>query len=838
MALSRARSTVIVTSLVALACMVLAWRVDAWYGRLLHERERAELTVSTESAARTIEQEVGRRLALLTGLRAFVESYDGDRARLDREFPVFASGLLTGLSGVRALQLVHGGRIVDTWPLAGNEPALGLDLLSHPDPRVGEDVRRALRTRTLTITGPLPLVQGGVGLLARQATGLPAGTYPELANIILDVDTVLADAGIQVHLPSPAFALRDRGGELVAGAAAALPTPVEVDVRLADGRWTLESIPAGGWGASTMRERRLLRVSAAVIALLLIGVAALLAGRQARLADAVLARTRALQAANHDLQRESEERQAALLTLHERAEELRVALAAGHMGLWAWDIASGRVHWNEGVAELFGIPAESVPTTYDAYRALFAPEDRALLEERIRATLEHGTPYHIQHRVVLPDGTERWLYATAELQGTEAAGDRRLLGVIMDVTTRTRLEEQLRQAQKMDAVGTLAGGIAHDFNNLLTAILGFARLAHDSLDAPADSAAVHAAVRDDLAELISAGDRAALLTAQLLAFSRRQVVQTVAVNVDDVITEIERLLTRLLDARITLHATPSRDPVVVRADRGQLSQVLLNLVVNARDAMPDGGTIVVSTAAHQVHPGDPLVHAGLAPGAWVELRVRDEGVGMPPDVQARIFEPFFTTKPPGQGTGLGLSTAYGIVSNAGGRIVVESRTGGGTTMRVFWPALPGPVATVTPAHVPRVSTHGGETILVAEDEPGVRRLVREILERHGHVVLEAADGNDALRLLEEHGDPRIPAPIALVISDVVMPEMDGLELAGRMRERWPAVPVLLMSGYPASIAGTPDPDAPILAKPFTPGDLLTRVRALLDDAPVADSAVA
>ncbi len=843
------RSTTLVLLLVAIACTGLGWATDAWYGRLLRERERGTVAVHAENSARTLEQEVGRRIALLTGWRAFAESYNGDRARLHEDLPVFASGLVTGLSGVRALQFVHDGRIGAVWPVRGNEAAAGLDLYSHADPRVSADVRRAMRERVLTITGPVNLVQGGSGLLVRQATTLRVGAYPELATIILDVNTLLADAGLSGTDGQFSFAVRDRSGVLVAGSPQPLIDPVLVAVHLDDGDWTLERAPAQGWGLASQEERRLLRASAALISLLLLGLASVLAGRQARLSHAVLERTRALQAANHDLALEVDERQAAVRTLRDRAEQLRLALAAGRMGVWGWDLETGRLQWNEGVADLFGLPVDEAPSSLHAFLDLLSAEDRVVVKECIRATLEHGAPLSVEHRVLTPDGVERFVYSTAELQVDAASGKRRLLGVIMDVTTRTRLEAQLRQAQKMEAVGTLAGGIAHDFNNLLTAILGFARLAHESLDAAPGSLSggTVKCVREDLVELIRAGDRAALLTAQLLAFSRQQVVQSIPVDVNVVVEELERMLARLLDERIRLRAIASASSVVVRGDPGQLSQVLLNLVVNARDALAGVGAITVTTLRHAVENGRDLalVEAGLSDGEWVELRVSDNGAGMSTDVQSRMFEPFFTTKPAGQGTGLGLSTVYGIVSTVGGRILVDSREGEGTTIRVFWPALVGHTATEHVTRDDTPGTRGGETILVVEDEPGVRRLVSEILSRYGYAVHVAENGRAALRLLSEHGvatdAARIAGAISLVITDVVMPEMGGLELAEELSARYPDVPVLLMSGYPAAGVDDLSPilknvEAPIMTKPFAPRDLLDHGRTLLDAEPASVTA--
>ncbi|HMS04002.1 MAG TPA: ATP-binding protein, partial [Gemmatimonadaceae bacterium] len=556
----------------------------------------------------------------------------------------------------------------------------------HPNPVVAADVRRALASRALVITGPIPILQGGTGLLVRLAVGGPPGRYPELVNIILDLPPLLEDAGLGAASVTRVFQLRDRDGRVVAGVAEDLPDPERVAVNTGDGEGELALVPTAGWGATFARERRLVRIAEAVIVLLVVGVAGLLADRQRRLQRAVLERTLALRTANADLEREVAERRAAEQALAMRAAELRVALGTGQMGVWAWDVTSGYIAWSEGTAALFG--GVTPPDSYEALLALLDPDDRASLHDAVRAALEHGEAFRVQYRVHLEGSSETWLYATAELQRDDAGNPRRLLGVVMDVTSRVMLERQLRQAQKMEAVGTLAGGIAHDFNNLLTAILGFARLADESLaDAtatptPRDASVLRDttdAVRADLGELVRAAERASLLTAQLLAFSRQQVVRPTILDVNAIVIDLQTLLGRLLDERITLQVDLSPDALGVRADAGQLSQVLLNLVLNARDAIAAHGRITIGTRRL---PADR--REGLLPdhdGPIVEIRVQDDGAGMSAEVRDRIFEPFFTTKVPGKGTGLGLSTAWGIVTQAGGVIHVESAPGEGTCMR-------------------------------------------------------------------------------------------------------------------------------------------------------------
>jgi PAS domain S-box-containing protein len=393
--------------------------------------------------------------------------------------------------------------------------------------------------------------------------------------------------------------------------------------------------------------------------------------------------------------------------------------------------------------------------------------------------------------------------------------DGSVLGMGQDVTERRRLESALRQSQKMEAIGRLAGGVAHDFNNLLQVITANTLFARERL--PEESP-----VQSDLAEIDTAADRAAALTRQLLAFSRRQVLNPARLNVNRVVTTVERMLRRLIGADVTLVTDLQPDLSLVYADAGQLEQVLMNLAVNARDAMPEGGTLAIETQEVRVDAADA---AGLAPGAYVALRVRDTGVGMDEATQAQMFEPFFTTKEAGRGTGLGLATVYGIVAQSGGQVLVESEPGAGSTFTVLLPNVDGSVDAAASRPAER-TPRGGETILVVEDEAAVRDAVRRMLQRGGYTVLEARHGVDALQLL---ADPAVQ--VDLVLSDVVMPEMGASALLARLDERNAPVKLLLMSGYSAEAVARQSGithDFAVLTKPFTSDELLRRVRALLD----------
>jgi nitrogen-specific signal transduction histidine kinase/ActR/RegA family two-component response regulator len=386
------------------------------------------------------------------------------------------------------------------------------------------------------------------------------------------------------------------------------------------------------------------------------------------------------------------------------------------------------------------------------------------------------------------------------------------------------LEAQLRQAQKMEAIGRLAGGIAHDFNNLLVVISGYSDLLLTSLDA-GDPVS-----KEDVEQILHAGERAATLTRQLLAFSRKQVLQPQILNLNSVMTNIETMLQRLIgeDIRLDILLAPNLAPVT--ADPGQVEQIIVNLAVNARDAMPRGGQLTLATANVELDQEYARHHVGVQAGRYVLLRVSDTGTGMDADTQARIFEPFFTTKPQGKGTGLGLATVFGIVQQSGGHIAVVSAVGQGTSFTIYLPQATQPLDESTPFWLPAHSAlRGAETILVVEDDPGVRGATRRFLEGYGYTVLEASHGQEALRIFQAHHEP-----IDLLIADVVMPGMSGRELGERVASLRPALPVLYVSGYTDSAIirhGLAEATITLLQKPFTAEALAHKVRELLDRKP-------
>ena len=442
---------------------------------------------------------------------------------------------------------------------------------------------------------------------------------------------------------------------------------------------------------------------------------------------------------------------------------------------------------------------------------------RAMLEKKLSGVSE-PTTYEVE--LTRKDGDRITLEVNSRLvlrDGAPVAVE----GIARDITERRRLEADFQQAQKMEGIGRLAGGIAHDFNNLLTAILGqaeLAKLAIDDGDQP----------RSELDQIVGSAKRAADLTRQLLMFARKEVTRPEPVSLNELVLDIDKLLRRLIGEDVALMTMPAPGLGLCLVDRGQMEQVLVNLAVNARDAMPHGGRLTIETANVTLDEAYARQRADVAPGAHVMLAVSDSGSGITPDVLAHIFEPFFTTKEAGKGTGLGLATCYGIVRQNHGHIAVYSEAGRGSTFRVYLPRVEGIAGRAAPVRTPPDAMPAGtETLVLAEDEPRVRGLVATTLRRVGYTVLEASNGREALALARAHA-----GPIHLLVTDLVMPKMSGQALAEEMRQLFPGLPVLLVSGYTedaALRAGELGQGVAFLPKPFSALELARRVRASLDE---------
>ncbi|MBO9622205.1 MAG: PAS domain-containing protein [Sphingomonas sp.] len=531
------------------------------------------------------------------------------------------------------------------------------------------------------------------------------------------------------------------------------------------------------------------------------------------------------------------ERAAALAGLRESEAKFRAIANSIDQMVWSTLPDGHHDYYNDRWYEFTGVPYGS--TDGDRWQDIFHPEDRVRATSLWRHCLATGETYHIEYRLRHHSGEYRWVLGRAQPVRDRAGGISRWFGTCTDiqdivdareVLARSReeleaavrerteqlmtTEEQLRQAQKMEAVGQLTGGIAHDFNNMLAVVIGALDLLERRI----------AQGRTDVDRYVTAArdgaTRAAALTQRLLAFSRQQPLAPLPVDANAMIEGMIELLVRTLGEAVTVETRLRAGLWIVMADPNQLENAVLNLSVNARDAMPDGGTLVIESANRVVAP-DRARALGIEPGDYVELTVSDSGSGMSPEVAARAFDPFFTTKGVGQGTGLGLSQVFGFVRQSGGTVRIDTAAGRGTTVRLYLPARHDavPAATAAPAGAEVPRAHPGETVLVVEDEERVRAFSIEALRELGYAVADARDGREALRMIDRGQQ------VSLLFTDVVMPEMTGHELAKQARARLPELKVLLTSGYSPEVAGT---EEAILTKPFSLEDLAQRVRATLD----------
>ncbi len=503
-----------------------------------------------------------------------------------------------------------------------------------------------------------------------------------------------------------------------------------------------------------------------------------------------------------------------------RSEEQYRMLAENTLDcIWAMDLELHFTYVNRAVEMVFGYSQREFIGTHLSEHC--DPEVFAEMVEVIEREMEgstDGTGVTFETRLHNKEGEDVLVEVKGRVVRDEHGEPLSLQGVTRDISERRRVEEQLRQAQKMEAVGQLAGGIAHDFNNIITGIQGYAEFVFDGL--PEDSPA-----REDLQQVQDLAHRAADLTHQLLAFSRRQTLVKEHLSLNDVINDTARILERLLEEHIELELCLAEDLWTVQADRGQMQQVLMNLAVNARDAMPEGGRLVVESA--NVSPDETYLelHYDIEPGDYVLLSVSDTGVGMDRHTRERVFEPFFTTKEGEKGTGLGLATVYGIIKQHGGSIGLYSEPGEGSTFRIYLPrSTEGPIPAAQRHTEPTVTT-GTESILLVEDEDSVRAVAARLLEEMGYRVICAENAERTRALLREHG-----TEVALLISDVVLPDANGFSLCEELRERQPGLRVLYMSGYTDSavLSTEDDPHAAFIQKPFGKEELGAKVRQVLD----------
>jgi PAS domain S-box-containing protein len=921
----------------ALAAAVLAgvvfgagwWQVGRWQEERQLQELRGAVSLRLFSRSQALASAVLRRLTLLDGFHAFVEVQLG-LGQLERTFPQYAAHLQEAVPGVRNLGVAHGSTYILVSPVQGNEKILGYDPLADTRPEVRDDARRMLEGNGAVMSGPLDLVQGGVGLIVRRAVRHEGRLWGFVA-VVADIDPIVGEAGLDRPPPDLAVAVRVKGQRPFVGSADTFGGDSVVrDVDLTFDKWEIAGRPVGGWRLRIAEARRLWTAAGLVLSLIPTTLVFVLTWRQ---------RVRA--AYHQETERLVKERTAALARTTVIVENSPVVLVRWQPGEgWPVEYVSDNI-------TQFGYKADDFHSGRLRWGDILTPEDRLRMQEETTKSREEGAQHTRQeYRIVTADGRVRWMEdrtsvvdlgdgrprhqgividITERKQREEAQreAEHRLRGILdrvqlvavmldargrvtfcntfllsltgwtreeivgrdwfdlfvpaadrpgdrlrfeeglaagafdvsvespiitrdgkvrqmawdsavirdtsgtaigaasfgRDMTDQRELENQYRQSQKMEAVGQLAGGIAHDFNNLLQVIAGYTNIVLEDLPSGAP-------LYSEIAEVKRASDRATSLVRQLLAFSRRQKMERRQVQPNDTVGNVLTMLHRVIGEHIELDFRPGDGLPAVHADPGQFEQVMLNLCVNARDAMPGGGRITISTSVEQVGEAFCEEHPWARAGEFVVVEVSDTGPGIPAEILDHIFEPFFTTKEVGKGTGLGLATVYGIVKQHDGMIDVATRPEGGTAFRIYLPASRETPRAEDPPGAATLARLGHETILLAEDEELVRNLALRVLEQGGYRVLVAKDGAEAIALVESRG-----AEIDLALLDVVMPKANGPQVRARIRDIQPGMAVLFCSGYSRQML--PEDVVPenenieLLVKPYAPRALLDRVRTTL-----------
>jgi PAS domain S-box-containing protein len=521
------------------------------------------------------------------------------------------------------------------------------------------------------------------------------------------------------------------------------------------------------------------------------------------------------------------ERKRSVEDLVRSEQRLKNAQRVAGMGNWGLDVTSGKLVWSDEIFRIFEIDPDRFAASYDSFLDIIHPDDREAVNRAYTESLRNRVPYEISHRLLMADGRVKFVLEKCETYFDQDGNPLRSIGTVQDVTRAKRTEEekdllesQLQQAQKLESVGRLAGGVAHDFNNMLTIINGYSQLG--VMDSDSDSP-----LRSYFEEISRTSDRSADLTRQLLAFARKQAVVPRELNLNETVHGMLKMLHRLIGESIRLAWQPAPDLWQVKADPSQIDQILANLCVNARDAITDIGTITIETANRIIDGKYVQAHADIQSGQYVAISVSDTGCGIDKDVLPHIFEPFFTTKKVGEGTGLGLATVYGIAKQNNGFVNVYSEPGMGTTFTIYLPRHTGDSPQIHAESTCDQLPTGCETVLLVEDESAILTLTATMLEKHGYTVLMTDSPFEAIQMGRDHVDR-----INLLITDVIMPEMNGRDLSLQLQQRDPAIKCLFMSGYTADIIaqhGVLEDGVFFIQKPFTVSGLMRKVREVLDD---------
>lgn len=526
-----------------------------------------------------------------------------------------------------------------------------------------------------------------------------------------------------------------------------------------------------------------------------------------------------------EMENEVSERKKAIDALQRSQELLQATQTLSKLGGWEYDLDTQETYWTDEMYRLHDLDKDCAPEEL-AYLSLagYPDESKALLQQYIEDLATNGNPYNLETWYTTKGGRKIFIRTSAEAKW-EDGRIRRIMGTFQDITESKEAEirqhelmEQLRQAQKLDSIGQLAGGVAHDFNNILTVILGYSEEIMNNLHDQDP-------LRQDIQEIINAGQRASSLTRQLLTFSRKQVIKPELINLNDTITNLSKMLMRLIGEDVDFILNLGEDVPSIMADIGQIEQVIMNLVINAREAMQMGGRLTISTFKYEAEPEFRKHHRMIAGNSFAVLKVEDTGCGMDKSTLEHIYEPFFTTKAKGHGTGLGLPTVYGIVRQASGHINVDSAPGKGATFVIMLPATNDELQTEQKPEVQIIPEGNKELVLIVEDDPSISDLSGKMIQKMGYRVMLAESADKAIVMIEDEG-----LRPELVISDVVMPGLSGLELAAIIRYKHPEMKVILMSGYTEQVImkhGEMDPNIPFLHKPFTRQELQDRITQVM-----------
>jgi two-component system, cell cycle sensor histidine kinase and response regulator CckA len=514
-------------------------------------------------------------------------------------------------------------------------------------------------------------------------------------------------------------------------------------------------------------------------------------------------------------------RRATEKALADMQQRMEFALDAAEVGIWEWDMRAGTLVWSALTERLHGFETGAFHGTFDEALACTHADDRQRMRDAAARVHPSDPHFRVEYRVLHPDGSLHWIAGVGQIAHDEHGGSVRASGVCYDITARRSLEDQLRQAQRLESIGGLAAGVAHDFNNLLSIILGYSEILMERHDGVAD-------IVSDLSEISHAANSATALTRQLLAFSRKQILTPKVMDLSAVVRDTQKMMRRLIEenVRLDIHCADAALPIEV--DVNQIEQVILNLVVNARDAMPEGGVVTIETDEVAIDERYVRTHhfqADLHPGQYARLTVSDTGSGIPPEIQSRLFEPFFTTKEQGRGTGLGLATVYGIVKQSGGQIFLYSEVGLGTTFKIYFP-ISDRSSLQSAETAPRVARSlSGRRILVVEDQPSLQMLVSRMLAQVDCHVRVASSAEEAQQILSNREEV-----IDVVLTDIVMPGDSGYLLAKWVSDTRPGVPVIYMTGYSErAIAhhGVIETGTTLLQKPFSRDVLVGTIQRVL-----------